>query len=164
MTDPERRPGMTDPERRLRDAGLRVTAARLAVVDALDGRDGPDGHQAHLTAEEVRQQVLGRLGAVSVQAVYDILAALTTAGLVRCIETPGHPARYENRVGDNHHHFVCRHCGSTSDIDCAVGEAPCLDPSALPAGFTVDEAEVTYWGTCAGCGASQTALATSARH
>lgn len=135
-------------ENRLRAAGLRVTAPRLAVLEVLDRRDG------HSTAEQVRQDVLGRLGTVSVQAVYDVLGALTTVGLVRCIETPGHPARYENRAGDNHHHFVCRRCGSTVDIDCATGEAPCLAPQALPSGFAVDEAEVTYWGTCDRCSAS----------
>ena len=132
-------------ESRLRDAELRVTSPCLAVLDVLDRTEG------HATAEQVRQQVLARLGSVSVQTVYDVLAALTTAGLVRCIETPGHPARYENRVGDNHHHFVCRHCGMTIDIDCATGEAPCLTPQALPKGFAVDEAEVTYWGTCPDC-------------
>jgi Fur family ferric uptake transcriptional regulator len=130
---------------RLRDAGLRVTATRVAVIEVLDRRPG------HVTVDEVRQEVIGRLGSVSVQAVYDVLAALTTAGLVRCLETPGHPARYENRVGDNHHHFVCRTCGDTIDIDCATGEAPCLTPAALPNGFAVAEAEVTYWGTCAAC-------------
>ena len=132
-------------ETRLRAAGLRVTSPRLAVLEVLDGADG------HVTADQVRQLALSRLGSVSVQAVYDVLGALTTAGLVRCIETPGHPARYENRVGDNHHHFVCRSCGRTLDIDCATGEAPCLVPHALPGGFQVDEAEVTYWGTCADC-------------
>ena len=144
-------------ETRLRGAGMRVTAPRLAVLEVLDRCNG------HSTAEEVRRDVLARIGAVSVQAVYDVLSALTTAGLVRCIETPGHPARYENRVGDNHHHFVCRRCGGTVDIDCAVGEAPCLAPKALPSGFAVDEAEVTYWGTCAACGASINGAHASAR-
>jgi len=130
---------------RLVGAGLRVTAPRLAVLQALDSIDG------HVTADEVRREVVARIGSVSVQAAYDVLAALSGAGLIRCIETPGHPARYEARVGDNHHHFVCRHCGDTIDIDCATGEAPCLVPHALPRGFEVDEAEVTYWGTCADC-------------
>ena len=145
----------TSTEQRLRAAGLRVTAARLAVLEVLDRRDG------HATAEQVRRDALERLGSVSVQAVYDVLSALTLSGLVRCIETPGHPARYEKRVGDNHHHFVCRHCGDTIDVDCAVGEAPCLAPRALPAGFAVDEAEVTYWGTCDRCAASNAALTAS---
>lgn len=133
---------------RLRAAGLRVTAPRLAILDVLGRRNG------HATAEEVRHDALTRIGSVSVQTVYDVLSALTVAGLVRCIETPGHPARYENRVGDNHHHFVCRRCGRTVDIDCAAGKAPCLTPKALPSGFAVDDAEVTYWGICARCGTS----------
>jgi Fur family ferric uptake transcriptional regulator len=135
----------TSPEERLRSAGMRVTAARIAVLDILEA--GP-GHQ---TADGVRSNVVDRIGSISVQAVYDVLGALTAAGLARCIETPGHPARYEARVGDNHHHFVCRSCGTTLDIDCATGEAPCLVPQGLPRGFTLDEAEVTYWGTCADC-------------
>jgi Fur family ferric uptake transcriptional regulator len=130
---------------RLVDAGLRVTAPRLAVLEALDSTDG------HVTADEVRREVVSRIGSVSLQAAYDVLAALSRAGLIRCIETPGHPSRYEARVGDNHHHFVCRQCGATIDIDCATGEAPCLVPHALPRGFEVDEAEVTYWGACPDC-------------
>ena len=137
--------GSPDSQQRLRDAGLRVTAPRIAVLEALDESDG------HVTAEQVRQSVLARLGSVSVQTVYDILSALTRVGLVRCLETPGHPARFETRVGDNHHHFICRTCGKTIDIDCATGEAPCLTPQALPSGFLADEAEVTYWGICSIC-------------
>jgi Fur family ferric uptake transcriptional regulator len=135
----------TSAEERLRSAGMRVTAARIAVLDVLEA--GP-GHQ---TADIVRGHVVDRIGSISVQAVYDVLGALTAAGLARCIETPGHPARYEARVGDNHHHYVCRSCGTTLDIDCATGEAPCLVPQGLPRGFSLDEAEVTYWGTCADC-------------
>ena len=138
--------GQPDYPRRLRDVGLRVTSPRIAVLAALDESAG------HITAEQVRQAVLTRLGSVSVQTIYDILSALAAAGLVRCLETPGHPARFETRVGDNHHHFICRSCGNTIDIDCATGETPCLTPSALPAGFQADEAEVTYWGTCSDCG------------
>lgn len=139
-------PPSNSPSRdRLVEAGLRVTAPRIAVLDALEAATG------HVTADEVRHGVLDRIGSVSVQAVYDVLGALTGAGLIRCIETPGHPARYETRVGDNHHHFVCRQCGTTLDIDCSVGEAPCLLPHALPSGFEVDEAEVTYWGSCRDC-------------
>jgi Fur family transcriptional regulator, stress-responsive regulator len=134
-----------DTQQRLRDAGLRVTAPRIAVLEALDEAEG------HVTAEQVRRSVLARLGSVSVQTVYDILSALTAAGLVRCLETPGHPARFETRVGDNHHHFICRACGKTIDIDCATGETPCLTPKALPSGFMADEAEVTYWGICSDC-------------
>ncbi len=135
-----------DYPQQLRDVGLRVTSPRIAVLEALDEAGG------HITAEQVRQAVLTRLGSVSVQTIYDILAALAAAGLVRCLETPGHPARFETRVGDNHHHFICRSCGNTIDIDCATGETPCLTPSALPTGFQADEAEVTYWGTCSDCG------------
>lgn len=138
-------PSSTPARDRLSGAGLRITAPRLAVLDVLDAAPG------HVTAEQVRTDVVERIGSVSVQAVYDVLGALTGAGLIRCIETPGHPARYENRVGDNHHHFVCRRCGTTLDIDCATGEAPCLLPHGLPGGFAVDEAEVTYWGTCPDC-------------
>lgn len=136
---------LQDSQQRLRQAGLRVTSPRIAVLEALDEVDG------HVTAEQVRQAVLARLGSVSVQTIYDILSALTAAGLVRCLETPGHPARYETRVGDNHHHFICRGCGKTIDIDCAVGEKPCLTPRGLPGGFRADEAEVTYWGLCSLC-------------
>lgn len=139
----------TSTAQRLRSAGLRVTAPRVAVLETLGALRTEGG--GHFTAEQVRQDVLGRLGRVSVQAVYDVLGALTESGLVRRIETPGHPARFEDRVGDNHHHFVCRTCGSTLDVDCATGEAPCLEPFALPHGFSVDEAEVTYWGTCSAC-------------
>jgi Fur family transcriptional regulator, stress-responsive regulator len=134
-----------DSRQRLRDASLRVTSPRIAVLEALDNAEG------HITAEQVRKAVLARLGSVSVQTIYDILAALTAAGLVRCLETPGYPARFEMRVGDNHHHFICRNCGRTIDIDCAVGETPCLTPQALPPGFEAEEAEVTYWGSCSDC-------------
>jgi Fur family ferric uptake transcriptional regulator len=138
-------PSSTPARGRLVDAGLRVTAPRLAVLEALDSTQG------HVTADEVRRAVVARIGTLSVQAAYDVLGALSLAGLIRCIETPGHPARYEARVGDNHHHFVCRLCGTTIDVDCATGVAPCLAPHALPRGFDVDEAEVTYWGTCPDC-------------
>jgi Fur family ferric uptake transcriptional regulator len=132
-------------ELRLRAAGLRVTAARIAVLQILDELAG------HVTAEQVRQSVVDRIGGVSAQAVYDILAALTTAGLVRRLETPGQPARYESRVGDNHDHFVCRNCGTTLDVAASPGDPACLSPGALPAGFAILEAEVTYWGTCSDC-------------
>lgn len=127
----------------LRHAGLRVTSARLAILEAV--RTGN-----HPGAEEIAQAVRARIGQVSVQAVYEALAALTRAGLVRRIEPAGSPARYERRVGDNHHHIVCRRCGVITDVDCVVGHAPCLEPAAS-AGYEIDEAEVTFWGMCESC-------------
>jgi Fur family ferric uptake transcriptional regulator len=129
---------------RLRELNLRVTAPRLAVLEVVDsiGRH-PD---ATAVASAVRQ----RLGTVSTQAVYDILRSLTDAGLLRRIEPAGHPARYETRVGDNHHHLVCRTCGIAEDVDCAVGAAPCLEPGH-DHGFAIDEAEVIFWGVCPAC-------------
>ena len=127
----------------LRDGGLRVTAPRLAVLSAVtEGK--------HMTAEQVALAARERIGAISTQAVYDVLGALTRAGFVRRIEPAGNPARYETRVGDNHHHIVCRGCGEIADVDCAVGEAPCLTPSQAH-GFVLDEAEVTFWGLCPDC-------------
>lgn len=128
---------------RLRLAGLRVTAPRLAVLASLRS-------MRHVDAETVAAAARGRLGTLSTQAVYDILHAFSRQGLVRRIEPAGHPARYEVRVGDNHHHVVCRHCGAVDDVDCAVGQAPCLEPSSAK-GFDIDEAEVTYWGVCPAC-------------
>jgi Fur family ferric uptake transcriptional regulator len=127
-------------EARLRGAGLRVTAARVAVLQALDEAGN------HATVEQIRERVPD----VSTQAVYDVLAALTSAGLARRLETPGHPARYELRA-DSHHHFICRRCGKTVDIDGAIGDTSCLSPDTMPAGFAIIEAEVTYWGTCDDC-------------
>ena len=135
----------TDDVMLLRDRGLRVTSARLAVLRALDG------HQ-HSTADDVVRSVRDDLGSVSVQAVYDCLRALSAAGLLRRMEPAGHPARYERRVGDNHHHVVCRACGVVADVDCTVGSAPCLVPSDSH-GFVVDLAEVTFWGLCPACAA-----------
>ncbi len=132
-----------DSANRLRAANLRVTAPRLAVLAAL-----PPGR--HLDAETVAATARERLGTLSTQAVYDILRVLSVAGLVRRIEPAGSPARFETRVGDNHHHIVCRACGATADVDCVVGAAPCLEPSDL-ASFAVDEAEITFWGTCPDC-------------
>jgi len=131
-------------EQQLRAAGLRVTASRLAVLDAVSGLAG------HPDAAEVVTEARRRRGSVSIQAVYDGLRALTAAGLLRRIEPAGHPARYETRVGDNHHHLVCRRCGATQDVDCAHGAAPCLEP-ASDHGFAVDEAEVVFWGLCPDC-------------
>jgi Fur family transcriptional regulator, stress-responsive regulator len=127
----------------LREAGLRVTGPRLAVLDSV-------GRLPHATADAVLGDVRSTLPTVSVQAVYDVLHALTDAGLLRCIEPAGHPARYERRVADNHHHVVCRGCGAIDDVDCAVGPSPCLTPSST-SGFTVERAEVTYWGLCPAC-------------
>jgi Fur family transcriptional regulator, stress-responsive regulator len=132
---------------RLRGAGMRVTAARLAILDAI----GPGQHPV---AEEITSTVRDRLGHVSHQAVYEALAAFTEAGLVRRIEPSGSPARYERRVGDNHHHLICRACGSVADVDCVVGHAPCLEPAAS-AGYVIDEAEVNFWGLCADCQQSE---------
>lgn len=127
----------------LRSHGLRVTAPRLAVLEALAGH-------AHASADLVIRTVRGRLGTVSTQAVYDVLHVLTEAGLVHRIEPAGHPARYELRVGDNHHHVVCRLCGAVADVDCSVGHTPCLIPQT-DHGFTIESAEVTYWGLCPDC-------------
>ncbi|MPZ88772.1 MAG: transcriptional repressor [Nitriliruptorales bacterium] len=127
----------------LRARGVRVTAPRLAVLGAL--HDLP-----HTDVDTLTQAVVGRLGSLSKQAVYDILDAFVQAGLARRIQPAGGPARFETRTGDNHHHLVCRACGRTVDVDCAVGAAPCLEPSTDEA-FVVDEAEVTFWGLCPTC-------------
>jgi Fe2+ or Zn2+ uptake regulation protein len=133
-------------EQQLRAAGLRVTAPRAAVLETLIGVGD------HPTVDTLVDRVRERLGHVSVQAVYDVCDALVRGGLARRIEPAGSPARFEARVGDNHHHFVCRRCGTVTDVDCAVGSAPCLspDPSQIQ-GVTVDEAEVVYWGLCTRC-------------
>ena len=130
-------------ETQLRAASLRVTRPRLAVLAALS-------EHPHVDTETVIEMVRGELGTVSHQAVYDVLRVLTDAGLVRRIQPAGSIARYETRVGDNHHHLVCRSCGAIADVDCAVGNAPCLNASE-DRGFVVDEAEVVYWGTCSDC-------------
>ncbi len=127
----------------LRAADLRVTAPRRAVLEWLSAHP-------HSTADAIAVGVRTGIGAVSTQAVYDVLAACTGAGLVRRIEPAGHPARFERRVGDNHHHVVCRRCGHTDDVDRAVGVRPCLELSD-PLGFVVDEAEVVFWGICPRC-------------
>jgi Fe2+ or Zn2+ uptake regulation protein len=131
----------------LRGAGLRVTAARVALLETV--RDGD-----HLGVEAIASGVRNRVGHVSLQAVYDALHALTMAGLLRRIEPAGSPARFEGRVGDNHHHIVCRSCGAVADVDCAVGQAPCLTASD-DHGFSIDEAQVIYWGVCPGCCAAR---------
>jgi Fe2+ or Zn2+ uptake regulation protein len=127
----------------LRGAGLRVTAARVALLEIIRGGD-------HLGIEAIASGVRDRIGHVSLQAVYEALHALTAAGLVRRIEPAGSPPRFEGRVGDNHHHIVCRSCGVVADVDCAVGEAPCLTASD-DHGFAIDEAEVIYRGLCPNC-------------
>ena len=127
----------------MRAASLRVTRPRVAVLSAL--RDHP-----HVDTEKVIELVRVGLPGVSHQAVYDVLRALTDAGLVRRIEPAGSVARYESRVGDNHHHVVCRTCGTIADVDCAINTTPCLTPSD-DHGFVIDEAEVVYWGVCPDC-------------
>ena len=136
-------PSRVDLAAAVRSAGLRVTGSRVAVLsEVTEGK--------HVTADQVAQAVRDRDGTISTQAVYDVLGALTRAGLVRRIEPAGSPARYETRVGDNHHHVVCRSCGAIEDVDCAVGPSPCLTASA-DHGYVIDEAEVTFWGLCLTC-------------
>jgi Fur family transcriptional regulator, stress-responsive regulator len=135
---------------RLRAAGLRVTGPRVAVYGVLDEARTAGGH---LTAAEVAEGARSRAPGVSTQAVYDCLDALTRTGLVRRIEPAGRPALFEARVGDNHHHLVCRGCGTAVDVDCTHGAAPCLAPDDAH-GFVVDEAEVVFWGLCPGCAAA----------
>ncbi len=136
-------PGPPTSAEELRGAGLRVTAARVALLQTVRAGD-------HLDVEAITSGVRERIGHVSLQAVYEALHALTAAGLVRRIEPAGGPARFEGRVGDNHHHVVCRSCGVVADVDCAVGEAPCLTASD-DHGFSIGEAEVVYWGLCPDC-------------
>jgi Fe2+ or Zn2+ uptake regulation protein len=131
----------------LRGAGLRVTRPRVAVLGVL--AHARRRHE-HLSAGQVAVRAREMLGSLSTQAVYDCLDALTAAGLLRRIEPAGSPARFEARVGDNHHHLVCRRCGAVSDVSCAVGTAPCLTPSDT-SGFSVEEAEVVFWGSCPSC-------------
>jgi Fe2+ or Zn2+ uptake regulation protein len=134
---------LSDPAALLRERGYRVTGQRLAVLRAVTGAP-------HLTADTVAATVRAELGAISLQAVYDVLEVLEDVGLVRRIQPAGSPARFEARVSDNHHHVICRTCGRTADVDCAVGYAPCLT-AADDMGFEIDEAEVIYWGRCSDC-------------
>ncbi len=127
----------------LRENGVQVTAQRLAVMRAVEARP-------HSTADELAEVVRAEIGAISRQAVYDALGVLADKGLIRRIQPAGSPARYEDRVGDNHHHLICRICGRTVDVDCAVGSVPCLT-AADDSGFQIDEAEVVYWGRCPEC-------------
>jgi Fur family ferric uptake transcriptional regulator len=136
------------PHAVLREHGLRVTPQRLAVLRAI--ADAP-----HATAEVVAQAVRSQIGSVSVQTIYSTLASLTEKGVLRRIDPAGSPARYEGRVGDNHHHLICRDCGRMVDVDCPVGETPCLTATD-DFGFEIDEAEVVYWGRCPQCAAHGT--------
>ncbi|MGA8219683.1 MAG: Fur family transcriptional regulator, partial [Solirubrobacterales bacterium] len=138
-------PATSEFELQLREADLKVTRPRLAVLAAV--REHP-----HADTSSIIGLVRRDLGDVSQQAVYDVLEALTTAGLMRRIQPPGSVARYESRVGDNHHHVVCRSCGAIEDVDCAVGEAPCLT-AAEDHGYVIDEAEIVYRGLCPSCAA-----------
>ncbi len=139
-------PTTDDLTRVLRGSALRVTGPRLAVLEAVHAHP-------HADTDTVLRVARATLGAVSHQAVYDVLRALTDAGLLRRIEPAGSVARYEARTGDNHHHVVCRGCGAIADVDCAVGVAPCLTASD-DSGFVIDEAEVVYWGRCPACAAA----------
>jgi Fur family ferric uptake transcriptional regulator len=132
-----------DPATVLREQGVQVTAQRLAVLRAVSG-------QPHGTADDVAEVVRSEIGAISRQAVYDALGILADKGLIRRIQPAGSPARFEDRVGDNHHHVICRSCGRMVDVDCAVGDTPCLI-AADDSGYEIDEAEVVYWGRCPDC-------------
>lgn len=132
-----------DAAQTLREHGVQVTAQRVAVLRAVAGRP-------HCTADDIAEVVRAEIGAISRQAVYDALGTLAEKGIIRRIQPAGSPALYEGRVGDNHHHLICRLCGKTVDVDCAVGAAPCLT-AADTSGYVIDEAEVIYWGTCPKC-------------
>ena len=132
-----------DPADLLRQRGIQVTAQRLAVLRAV-------ADQPHITADVVAEAVRTEIGAISIQSVYDALSVLAAEGLIRRIQPAGSPARFEDRVGDNHHHLICRICGRTVDVDCAVGFAPCLT-AVDDKGYEIDEAEVVYWGRCPDC-------------
>jgi Fur family ferric uptake transcriptional regulator len=132
-----------DPADLLRKRGIQVTAQRLAVLRAVSS-------QPHVTADGVADAVRAEIGAISLQSVYDALSVLVAEGLIRRIQPAGSPARFEDRVADNHHHLICRTCGRMVDVDCAVGSTPCLTP-ADDKGYEIDEAEVVYWGRCPDC-------------
>jgi Fur family ferric uptake transcriptional regulator len=133
----------SDPADLLRQRGIQVTAQRLTVFRAVSA-------QPHITAEGVAEAVRAEIGAISLQSVYDALGLLVAEGLIRRIQPAGSPARFEDRVGDNHHHLICRVCGRVVDVDCATGSAPCL-AAADDKGYEIDEAEVAYWGRCPDC-------------
>jgi Fe2+ or Zn2+ uptake regulation protein len=132
-----------DPAARLRQRGIQVTAQRLAVLRAVAAHP-------HVTADAIADAVRAEIGAISLQSVYDTLGVMVSEGLVRRIQPARSPARYEDRVGDNHHHLICRSCGRVVDVDCALGAAPCLNPED-DGGFQIDEAEIAYWGRCPDC-------------
>jgi Fe2+ or Zn2+ uptake regulation protein len=134
---------LKDPANLLREHSVQVTAQRLAVLRAVSGR-------SHSTAGNVVKDVRAEIGAISRQAVYDALGILSEKGIIRRIQPAGSPARYEDRVGDNHHHLICRTCNRLLDVDCAVGGTPCLT-ATTNSGYQIDEAEVVYWGTCPEC-------------
>jgi Fur family ferric uptake transcriptional regulator len=142
---------ISDPAELLRRHGIQVTAQRLAVLRAVSA-------EPHITADGVAGTVRAEIGAISLQSVYDALALLVTEGLIRRIQPSGSPARFEDRVGDNHHHLICRVCGRVVDVACAVGLAPCLT-AADDMGYEIDEAEVAYWGRCPDCAAQSRAEA-----
>jgi Fur family ferric uptake transcriptional regulator len=133
----------SDPADLLRQHGIQVTAQRLAVLRAVSG-------EPHITADAVAETVRAEIGAISMQSVYDALGVLVAEGLIRRIQPAGSPARFEDRVGDNHHHLICRICGRVVDVNCALGKAPCLN-AADDNGYEIDEAEVAYWGRCPDC-------------
>jgi Fur family transcriptional regulator, stress-responsive regulator len=133
----------TDPIVLLRERGIQITVQRLAVFRAVADRP-------HISADEVAEVVRAGIGAISIQSVYDALSVLVAEGLLRRIQPAGSPARFEDRIGDNHHHLICRICGRVVDVDCAVGSAPCLS-AANHSGYEIDEAEVAYWGRCPDC-------------
>ncbi|MCB9880995.1 MAG: transcriptional repressor [Planctomycetes bacterium] len=137
---------ISDPAARLRAHGLQVTAQRIAVLRAVETCP-------HSTADRVAESARTEIGAISRQAVYDALGLLAEHGLIRRVQPAGSAALYDPRTGDNHHHVICRHCGAVADVDCAIGDAPCLTASH-DSGYAIDEAEVTYWGTCPMCRAS----------
>jgi Fe2+ or Zn2+ uptake regulation protein len=143
----------TSPAVLLRDRGIQVTAQRLAVLRAVSG-------EPHITADRVAEAVRAEIGAISLQSVYDALGVLVANGLIRRIQPAGSPARFEDRVGDNHHHLICRVCGRVVDVDCAVGDAPCLAASD-DNGYQVDEAEIAYWGRCPDCQTQPAAASSS---
>ena len=142
-------------EHLLRQAGLRVTKPRLAVLDEVRA-------ESHITADRVAERVRARLGTVSTQAVYDVLNVLTDRGLLRRFEPAGSVMRFEVNAHDNHHHLVCRRCGVVTDVPCAVGSMPCAEP-ADSRGFLVEEAEVTYWGVCPSCAENPSPAPSEAR-
>ena len=146
---------VTDSAALLRERGIQVTAQRLAVLRAVAG-------QPHITADAVAEVVRTEIGAISLQSVYDALGLLVSEGLLRRIQPSGSPARFEDRVGDNHHHLICRTCGRVVDVDCATGAAPCLTPND-DSGYEIDEAEVAYWGRCPDCLEESRSASTSDR-